>query len=50
MKTMQTHDQTIPTLPSRSIEATVAFYHRLGFEGGAHEFITLKKHLLIWVV
>ena len=32
------YDKTIPTLPSRSIEATVAFYHRLGFEGGAHEF------------
>ena len=35
---MQTHDLAIPTLPSRSISATVAFYKRLGFEGGAHEF------------
>jgi len=35
---MQPYDLAIPTLPSRSIPATVAFYHRLGFEGGAHEF------------
>jgi catechol 2,3-dioxygenase-like lactoylglutathione lyase family enzyme len=31
-------DLAIPTLPSRSIEATVRFYKALGFEGGAHEF------------
>jgi len=31
-------DLAIPTLPSRSIGATVAFYKRLGFEGGMHEF------------
>lgn len=35
---MQADDLAIPTLPSRSIPATVAFYHRLGFEGGAHDF------------
>lgn len=35
---MQTHDQAIPILPSRSIAATVAFYRHLGFEGDAHEF------------
>lgn len=35
---MQTHDLAIPILPSRSISATVTFYTRLGFEGGAHEF------------
>jgi catechol 2,3-dioxygenase-like lactoylglutathione lyase family enzyme len=35
---MQRHDQAIPILPSRSIEATVAFYRRSGFEGGPHEF------------
>ena len=34
---MQTYDLAIPTLPSRSVDATVAFYRRLGFEGGAHE-------------
>ncbi|MCF5983628.1 VOC family protein, partial [Xanthomonas perforans] len=28
--------QTIPTLPSRSIAQTVAFYRRLGFVGDAH--------------
>ena len=28
---------TIPILPSNSIDATVAFYERLGFEGGAHQ-------------
>ncbi len=33
---MQTYDQTIPTLPARSISATVAFYKQLGFEGGPH--------------
>ncbi|MBL8769524.1 MAG: VOC family protein, partial [Planctomycetes bacterium] len=31
-------DIAIPTLPSRSIPATVAFYTQLGFEGGAHAF------------
>ena len=31
-----TPDLAIPTLPSRSIGATVAFYRQLGFEGGAH--------------
>ena len=36
-KTMQTYDQTIPILPSRSIAATVDFYQRLGFKGGAHD-------------
>lgn len=35
---MQQPDLAIPILPSRSIEATVAFYKQLGFEGGAHEF------------
>lgn len=28
-------DLAIPVLPSRAIEGTVAFYTRLGFEGGA---------------
>lgn len=31
-------DLAIPILPSRSIDATVAFYRRLGFEGGPHGF------------
>ncbi len=35
---MRLADLAIPTLPSRSIDATVAFYKPLGFEGGAHEF------------
>jgi catechol 2,3-dioxygenase-like lactoylglutathione lyase family enzyme len=35
---MQPADLAIPTLPSRAIPETVAFYHALGFEGGAHEF------------
>ena len=35
---MQPYDLAIPTLPSRSIAATAAFYQRLGFEGGVHEF------------
>ena len=35
---MQPSDRAIPILPSRSIEATVEFYRRLGFEGGPHEF------------
>lgn len=34
---MQQYDLAIPTLPSRSIIATVAFYKHLGFEGGAHK-------------
>ncbi|KAB7763189.1 bleomycin resistance protein [Xanthomonas maliensis] len=29
-------DQAIPTLPSRAIAQTVAFYRRLGFAGDAH--------------
>lgn len=29
-------DRTIPLLPGRSIERTVAFYRRLGFVGDAH--------------
>jgi catechol 2,3-dioxygenase-like lactoylglutathione lyase family enzyme len=35
---MQTYDLAIPILPSRSVSDTVAFYRRLGFDGGAHEF------------
>jgi catechol 2,3-dioxygenase-like lactoylglutathione lyase family enzyme len=35
---MQQSDLAIPTLPCRSVGATVAFYRALGFEGGAHEF------------
>lgn len=35
---MQPYDLAIPTLPCRSVSATVDFYTRLGFEGGAHEF------------
>jgi catechol 2,3-dioxygenase-like lactoylglutathione lyase family enzyme len=35
---MQPYDLAIPTLPSRSVAATVAFYKGLGFEGGVHEF------------
>jgi catechol 2,3-dioxygenase-like lactoylglutathione lyase family enzyme len=35
---MEPHDLAIPILPSRSVSATVAFYKRLGFEGGVHEF------------
>jgi len=34
---MQAYDLAIPTLPCRSVSDTVAFYKRLGFEGGAHE-------------
>lgn len=34
---MQNYDLAIPILPSRSVSETVAFYKRLGFEGGAHE-------------
>lgn len=29
-------DRTIPLLPARSIDRTVAFYRRLGFVGDAH--------------
>lgn len=32
---MNTQDVAIPQLPSRSIEKTLAFYARLGFEGEA---------------
>ena len=35
---MNPNDLAIPTLPCRSMSATVEFYRRLGFEGGAHEF------------
>ena len=35
---MQQYDVAIPTLPSRSVSATVEFYKGLGFEGGVHEF------------
>jgi catechol 2,3-dioxygenase-like lactoylglutathione lyase family enzyme len=35
---MQAYDLAIPTLPCRAVSATVAFYRRLGFEGGAHQF------------
>jgi catechol 2,3-dioxygenase-like lactoylglutathione lyase family enzyme len=35
---MQPYDLAIPTLPCRSVSATVEFYKRLGFVGGAHEF------------
>lgn len=35
---MQPYDLAIPILPSRAVNATAAFYKRLGFDGGAHEF------------
>jgi catechol 2,3-dioxygenase-like lactoylglutathione lyase family enzyme len=35
---MQAFDLAIPTLPCRSVGATVAFYRRLGFDGGAHAY------------
>lgn len=35
---MQQYDLAIPILPSRSVSDTVAFYKRLGFEGGVHQF------------
>jgi catechol 2,3-dioxygenase-like lactoylglutathione lyase family enzyme len=35
---MQPCDLAIPILPSRSMSDTVAFYRRLGFEGGPHAF------------
>lgn len=34
---LQPYDLAIPILPSRSVKDTVAFYKRLGFEGGPHE-------------
>ena len=33
---MQQHDIAIPTLPSSSLNDTLAFYQRLGFEGRIH--------------
>lgn len=36
--TIEPQDLAIPILPSRSVNDTVAFYRRLGFEGGAHPF------------
>lgn len=33
---MKSQDLAIPTLPSRSVRATVEFYKTLGFEGGVH--------------
>ena len=33
---MQPHDIAIPILPSRSLNDTLAFYRRLGFEGHIH--------------
>jgi catechol 2,3-dioxygenase-like lactoylglutathione lyase family enzyme len=35
---MQERDLAIPTLPTRSVSDAVAFYKRLGFIGGPHEF------------
>jgi len=35
---MPTADLAIPILPSRSVPDTVAFYRRLGFEGGPHAY------------
>ena len=35
--TVQTFDQAIPILPSRSVSKTVDFYRAMGFEGGPHE-------------
>ena len=35
---MKPYDLAIPILPSRSVNQTLAFYRRLGFEGGAHAF------------
>ncbi len=35
---MQPCDLAIPTLPCRSVSATVEFYRALGFEGGPHAF------------
>lgn len=40
-------DVAIPTLPSRSVPTTVAFYERLGFSGGPHpsnpEYAILRR-------
>lgn len=33
---MQPYDIAIPTLPSRSLSDTLAFYRRLGFDGKIH--------------
>ena len=33
---MSPDDKAIPILPSRDLAATVAFYRKLGFEGGVH--------------
>jgi catechol 2,3-dioxygenase-like lactoylglutathione lyase family enzyme len=33
---MQPDEIAIPTLPSRSVNDTIAFYERLGFTGGPH--------------
>jgi catechol 2,3-dioxygenase-like lactoylglutathione lyase family enzyme len=35
---LQPFDLAIPILPSRSVDDTVTFFKRLGFDGGAHEF------------
>lgn len=35
---MQQYDLAIPVLPCRSVPATIEFYGRLGFTGGAHDF------------
>ena len=35
---MQQYDIAIPTLPSRSVSETLAFYRRLGFDGEIHAF------------
>ena len=35
---MQEYDLAIPILPSRSLSNTLAFFRRLGFEGGIHSF------------
>lgn len=35
---MQQNDITIPILPSRSLTDTLAFFRRLGFDGGIHPF------------
>ncbi len=44
---LQADDLAIPTLPCRSVSATVDFYRRLGFEGGAHaadsEYAILRR-------
>jgi catechol 2,3-dioxygenase-like lactoylglutathione lyase family enzyme len=38
MNFMQADDLAIPILPCRRVSATVEFYARLGFTGGAHAF------------